>query len=214
MCSSYAATLYFTQNPIAPGKKVYVIGEQGIIDELLLAKIPHIGGPTDNFKTINKDSLTSVQIDSDVGAVLVGFDSGLNYYKIQYAQLCLNCIPNCKFIATNQDQVKHLTIDQEWAGSGAMVGAIIGCTGQYPIVVGKPSSYLIDHILEIERVQRSKICMIGDRLDTDISFGINNGLQTLLVLSGVTSRNHLSSDTNKILPQYIANSIADLFPTN
>lgn len=42
-------------------------------------------------------------------AVIVGFDRMINYYKIQYAQLCINENPGCQFIATNLDAVTHLT---------------------------------------------------------------------------------------------------------
>lgn len=42
-------------------------------------------------------------------AVVVGFDRTINYYKIQYAQLCINENPDCEFIATNLDAVTHLT---------------------------------------------------------------------------------------------------------
>lgn len=42
-------------------------------------------------------------------AVVVGFDRMINYYKIQYAQLCINENPGCEFIATNLDAVTHLT---------------------------------------------------------------------------------------------------------
>lgn len=42
-------------------------------------------------------------------AVIVGFDRMINYYKIQYAQLCINENPGCEFIATNLDAVTHLT---------------------------------------------------------------------------------------------------------
>ena len=62
----------------------------------------------------------------------------VNYYKIQYAQLCINENKDCEFIATNLDAVTHLTDAQEWAGNGSMVGAIKGCTGVEPTVVGKP----------------------------------------------------------------------------
>ncbi|CAN0144201.1 unnamed protein product, partial [Hapterophycus canaliculatus] len=67
--------------------------------------------------------------EENVGAVIVGFDRYINYYKIQYAQLCINENPGCEFIATNLDAVTHLTDAQEWAGNGSMVGAIKGCTG-------------------------------------------------------------------------------------
>ena len=61
-----------------------------------------------------------------VGAVVVGFDRHLNYHKIQYATLCISENPGCHFIATNLDAKTHLTDAQEWAGNGAMVGAIKG----------------------------------------------------------------------------------------
>jgi ribonucleotide monophosphatase NagD (HAD superfamily) len=60
-------------------------------------------------------------------AVIVGFDRYINYYKIQYAQLCINENKGCEFIATNLDAVTHLTDAQEWAGNGSMVGAIKVC---------------------------------------------------------------------------------------
>ncbi len=56
----------------------------------------------------------------------MGFDKNINYYKIQYACLCIRENPGCLFIATNLDAVTHLTDAQEWAGNGAMVGAIKG----------------------------------------------------------------------------------------
>jgi hypothetical protein len=61
-----------------------------------------------------------------VAAVVVGFDRHLNYYKIQYATLCISENPGCHFIATNLDAKTHLTDAQEWAGNGSMVGAIKG----------------------------------------------------------------------------------------
>merc|ERR1712113_491381 len=134
-----------------------------------------------------------VQQDTDVAAVIVGFDRHINYYKIQYAQLCINENQGCEFIATNLDKVTHLTDAQEWAGNGSMVGAIRGCTGKEPTLVGKPSALMIDYILQKYNIaDRRRICMVGDRLDTDILFGKDNGLQTCLALSGVTTLEQLT----------------------
>ena len=55
------------------------------------------------------------------------------------------------------------------------------------------------------------MCMVGDRLDTDILFGRDNGLRTILTLSGVTSERVLRSEENKIVPEFYVNSIADFF---
>lgn len=209
--SSFAAAAYLEQNEFAKtGKKVYIIGEVGICEELDLIGVPYIGGPADSDKVANMASGGKVDHDHDVGAVVVGFDRHINYFKIQNAQLCINENPGCEFIATNLDQVTHLTDAQEWAGNGSMVGAIKGCTGQEPTLVGKPSPLMIDYIVGKYGIQRSEICMVGDRLDTDILFGNNNGLSSVLTLSGVTTEERLHSPENKIKPDYYVDTIADL----
>lgn len=211
--SSFAAAAYLEQtNFKATGKKVYVVGEVGITEELDLIGVPYIGGPDDADKKIVLKTGSKVIHDLDVGAVVVGFDREINYYKIQYAQLCINENPGCKFIATNLDAVTHLTDAQEWAGNGSMVGAIKGCTGQEPILVGKPSSLMIDYIVSKFGVSRSEICMVGDRLDTDILFGKDNGLSSILTLSGVTTLDKLRDQKNSIQPEYFVTSIADFLP--
>lgn len=211
--SSFAAAAYLEQtNFKATGKKVYVIGEIGIPEELDLIDVPYIGGPEDSEKQPNMASGGRVDHDHDVGAVVVGFDRFLNYYKIQYAQLCINENPDCKFIATNLDEVTHLTNAQEWAGNGAMVGSIKGCTGQEPILVGKPSPLMIDYIVSKYKISREEICMVGDRLDTDVLFGKDNGLSSILTLTGVTTESKLFSPDNSIHPDYYVDSIADFLP--
>jgi 4-nitrophenyl phosphatase/phosphoglycolate phosphatase len=210
--SSFAAAAYLEQTKFKEtGKKVYVIGEVGIPEELDLLDIPWIGGPDDKDKVPDMGPGGMLHQDKDVGAVVVGFDRFINYYKIQYAQLCINENPGCEFIATNLDAVTHLTDSQEWAGNGSMVGAIKGCTGVEPTVVGKPGPLMIDYIVEKLGVDRSSICMVGDRLDTDVLFGTDNGLQSLLVLSGVTTEEKLLSPGNAITPDFYADTINDFF---
>jgi 4-nitrophenyl phosphatase/phosphoglycolate phosphatase len=209
--SSFAAAAYLEKTKFkATGKSVYVIGEVGIGEELDLIGVPWKGGPLDNDKVCDMGPGGKLEVDPNVGAVIVGFDRAVNYYKIQYAQLLIN-EHDAEFIATNLDAVTHLTDAQEWAGNGSMVGAIKGCTGQEPTVVGKPSPLMIDYLEEKYAVDRSRICMIGDRLDTDVLFGTENGLQSLLVLSGVTSEEKLLSPENTIAPDYYTDTINDLF---
>jgi len=92
-----------------------------------------------------------------------------------------------------------------------MVGAIKGCTGQEPTVVGKPAPLMIDYMVEKFGIERSKICMVGDRLDTDIAFGNDNGLSSILVLSGVTSEEKVTSPDNKIIPTAYCRDINAFF---
>lgn len=208
--SSFAAAAYLEQTKFKEsGKKVYIVGEVGIQEELDLIGVPYIGGEADADKRVELKSGYALPHDEDVGAVIVGFDRNINYYKIQYAQLCINENPGCQFIVTNLDAVTHLTDAQEWAGNGAMAGAIKGCTGQEPVLVGKPSALMIDYIVEKYKCERGKICMVGDRLDTDILFGQNNGLLSCLTLSGVTTEAKLLSEENKVKPDFYVGSIAE-----
>jgi len=116
-----------------------------------------------------------------------------------------------------------------------MAGAIKGCTGREPTLVGKPSPLMIDYMVEKFGIERGRICMataaavpccaaprrfaptpypavstqVGDRLDTDILFGQNNGLLSCLTLSGVTTEEKLLSPENEIKPDFYVDSIAD-----
>ncbi|KAJ8557512.1 hypothetical protein K7X08_003137 [Anisodus acutangulus] len=207
--SSFAAAAYLKSIDFPKDKKVYVVGEEGILKELDLAAIQHLGGPEDGDKKIELKPGYMMEQDKNVGAVVVGFDRYFNYHKIQYATLCIRENPGCLFIATNRDAVTHLTDAQEWAGGGSMVGAILGSTKREPLVVGKPSTFMMDYVANEFKIQKSQICMVGDRLDTDILFGQNGGCKTLLVLSGVTSLSMLQDPKNSIQPDFYANKISD-----
>ena len=87
-----------------------------------------------------------VEVDPAVEAVVGGTDPCFNYYKCTYAQLCMNQNKNCQFVSTNEDPAGHIIPTQIWPGAGAIVGALKGCTGKEPVLVGKPSDFLIEMI--------------------------------------------------------------------
>ncbi|ONI05264.1 hypothetical protein PRUPE_6G364700 [Prunus persica] len=149
--SSFAAAAYLKSINFPKDKKVYVIGEEGILKELELAGYQYLGGPEDGGKKIDLKPGFLMEHDENVGAVVVGFDRNVNYYKIQYGTLCIRENPGCLFIATNRDAVTHLTDAQEWAGGGSMVGAIRGSTQREPLVVGKPSTFMMDYLANDHR---------------------------------------------------------------
>ncbi|CAH1439486.1 unnamed protein product [Lactuca virosa] len=209
--SSFAAAMYLKVNEFPPQKNVYVIGGEGILEELKLAGFTGHGGPEDGAKTVQLKANTLFEHDKNVGAVVVGIDPNLNYYKLQYATLCIRENPGCIFIATNRDATGNMTDLQEWPGAGCMVAAVCGATEKEPIVVGKPSTFLMDFLQKKYNIPTSRMCMVGDRLDTDILFGQNAGCRTLLVLSGVTSQSTLQDPSNRIQPQIYTNQISDIF---
>lgn len=104
----------------------------------------------------------------------------------------------------------HLTSAQKWAGGGAMVGAIAAAVQREPLVVGKPSTFMLEHICRTFGIAKQEICMVGDRLDTDIVFGRAGGVMTLLVLSGVTTEEVLHSPDTLIQPDFYTDALPDL----
>ncbi|KAL0306031.1 UNVERIFIED_CONTAM: Phosphoglycolate phosphatase 2 [Sesamum radiatum] len=164
----------------------------------------------DGKKTVQLRPNYLFEHDKSVGAVVVGLDQYINYYKLQYATLCIRENPGCLFIATNRDAVGHLTDLQEWPGAGCMVAAVCGTTQKEPIVVGKPSTFLMEFLLKKFNIPTSRMCMVGDRLDTDILFGQNAGCRTLLVLSGVTNISDLQDSNNHIRPEYFTDKVSDI----
>ncbi|KAG6603841.1 Phosphoglycolate phosphatase 2, partial [Cucurbita argyrosperma subsp. sororia] len=208
--SSFAAAMFLKVNSFSPEKKVYVIGEAGIMEELQLAGFTALGGPEDAKKTADLYLDCAIEHDKSVGAVVVGIDRHINYYKLQYATLCIRENPGCLFIATNRDAVGHFTESQETPGAGCMVAAVCGSSEKEPILVGKPSTFMMDFLLKKFEFGCSKMCMVGDRLDTDILFGQSTGCKTLLVFSGVTTQSNLQDPSNHIQPDYYTAKVSDL----
>jgi len=210
--SAYATALYLKRILKFPDdKKVYVIGEKGLEDELASENLKFCGGtdPADN-QFIDLMDFSSIQTDKEVGAVMCGFDMHINYKKLAKAHRYLHENAGCHFILTNDDST-FPTDGSLFPGSGAISAplryAMLG--KKEPIVVGKPNQPMLDCILEKHKLDPSRSCMIGDRLDTDIAFGINGGLSTLLVLTGVVSRADLAQPQAKILPEYVVDSLGD-----
>ncbi|KAL6591861.1 hypothetical protein ACP70R_049724 [Stipagrostis hirtigluma subsp. patula] len=195
--SSFAAAMFLKLNNFPPEKKVYVVGEDGILEELRLAGFECFGGPEDGKKNILLEANFYFEHDKSVGAVVVGLDQYFNYYKMQYARTCISENPGCLFIATNRDPTGHMTSAQEWPGAGTMVAAVSCSVQKEPIVVGKPSSFLMDFLLKSFNLETSRMCMVGDRLDTDILFGC-------------TTLTELQDASNTIHPDLYTNSVYDL----
>ncbi|GLC59733.1 hypothetical protein PLESTB_001527700 [Pleodorina starrii] len=206
--SSFAAAAYLKTTSFS--KKAYVVGEQGLVDELTAAGIACVGGPEHAGKEVDwSNPEPHMEVDPEVGAVVVGLDRNINYFKLQYATTCLINGSSCMFIACNTDSRGHFSSSQEWAGAGTMVAAIIGSSEREPMLLGKPASFILDHLCATHQIPREKCIVIGDRLDTDILWGNQNNAGTCCVLTGVTSEAQLLSPDNKVQPKLYMDSLAE-----
>jgi NagD protein len=93
---------------------------------------------------------------------------------------------------------------------GAMAALIEKATGVSPFFVGKPNPLMIRTALNYLDVHSEDTVMVGDRMDTDIVAGVEAGLETILVLSGVTCQNDVARFPYQ--PSYILNSVAEIEP--
>ncbi|XP_009330937.1 PREDICTED: SH3 domain-binding protein 1-like [Pygoscelis adeliae] len=113
----------------------------------------------------------------------------------------------------------QMTDDTTRKGTGSLTAAVETAWGRKALVVGKPNTYMFDCIVERFGVDPSRTLMVGDRLETDILFGKNCGLSTILTLTGVSrleeAQAYMASDSaaaKDLVPNYYVDSIADLIP--
>lgn len=208
VCSSFLMAAWLKYNLTEENPEVYVIGRKGILHECCGLNIPCIGGPEDDGMEWKSDHIPDV--DHKVGAVAVGFDHHFNYLKMVKARHFLTANPECLFIASNVDST-YPDQDHEFPGTGCFVAAIRCATGRKEIVIGKPSSHAWEALMDSDpNLKPECTLMVGDRLDTDIKFGRNAGLWTLLVNSGVNSTQDALNAPEEVKPHYVAQSIAGL----
>ncbi|KAJ1659662.1 hypothetical protein IWQ61_001284 [Dispira simplex] len=208
--SAYGTAVFLsTVSPLPPGKKVFIIGQDGIKDELQAKGIPLVDPlPIDKIE-VSDDFWNTLQPDDDVGAVVCGFDIDINYATLARAHTYLTRVEGCRYILTNDDTT-FPAAGCTFPGTGALAAALTTSTGRQPVVIGKPHATLLDCISQAYNLDRERTCMIGDRLDTDIQFGINGGLDTLLVLTGVTKEEQLHNPENQIVPTYVMKSLGHI----
>lgn len=103
-----------------------------------------------------------IKLDSDVGAVVVGFDEHISYPKMLKAASYLKD-PNCHFVATNTDERFPMNTNLVIPGAGAVVRSIQTCAQREPFIIGKPSTHLADVVIREYNVNPIRTLMIGDK---------------------------------------------------
>lgn len=205
--SSYIAIAYLKLNEPAI-KKIYVVGRDGIVTEAKKAGLEVVGGPADDDKEIADEEAFGELKVQNVDSIIVGLDMHFNYYKLAYASLCLQ--NGAKFYATNDDAYDVLG-DRKLPAAGCQIWAIEKATHLNATVLGKPNKYAFDVIAEEHKFDKTKCLMIGDRLDTDITFGRNSGIDSCLVMTGATTDEILKKEfeqENPVIPTYIVQNLS------
>jgi NagD protein len=112
-----------------------------------------------------------------------------------------------RFIATNPDPIGP-TPDGPLPATGSVAALISRATGVEPYFVGKPNPLMMRSALNAIDAHSETSAMVGDRMDTDVVSGLEAGMHTVLVLTGITSRTE--AERFPYRPSRIVDSIADL----
>lgn len=182
--TSALATAHFLDNQ-APGCSAYVIGEHGVLNALY-----------DRGITYN---------DVDPDYVVVGEASSYNLEQITKAVRLVNA--GARLIGTNSD-LTGPTENGIAPACRALISPIELATGKTAYFVGKPNPLMMRTGLRLLGVHSEDAVMVGDRMDTDIIAGIETGLDTVLVLSGVTRR--VDTEMYPYRPTIVLDSVGDI----
>jgi NagD protein len=146
-----------------------------------------------------------VQTDVDPDYVVLGETRNFNFDSLTKAIRLINA--GARFIATNPDATGP-SADGPLPATGSVAALITKATGKDPYIVGKPNPMMFRSAMNKIQAHSESTGMIGDRMDTDVVAGIEAGLHTVLVLTGIADDAEIAKYPFR--PTEILNSVADL----
>ena len=146
-----------------------------------------------------------VMTDQNPDYVVLGETRNFNFDSLTKAIRLIN--GGARFIATNPDATGP-SAEGVLPATGSVAALITKATGREPYIVGKPNPMMFRSAMNKIEAHSESTGMIGDRMDTDVVAGIEAGLHTVLVLTGIADDNEISKYPFR--PTEILNSVADL----
>ena len=140
-------------------------------------------------------------------AVVVGLDPGIDYLRLAVATDCVRA--GATFVATNRDPV-YPTERALRPGAGSIVAAVEAASGVKPVSIGKPEPYLFEEAARVVGREPAEAIVVGDNLGTDIAAAVALGARSVLMLTGVTSREEAEAATPDRRPTAIAANAEEL----
>lgn len=182
--TSALATAAFLEKQ-QPKGTAYVIGESGLTQAL--------------------HDIGYVQTDNNPDYVVLGETRNFNFENLTKAIRLIN--GGARFIATNPDATGP-SAEGPLPATGSVAALITKATGMEPYIVGKPNPMMFRSAMRKIGAHSESTGMIGDRMDTDVVAGIEAGLHTVLVLTGIADDAEIRKYPFR--PTEILNSVADL----
>lgn len=183
--TSGQATIWYLQNHF-PGKKVFLLGNPLLQEEFVQAGI--------------------MLEEEHPDVVVTAFDTSLDYRKM--CRVCDHVRAGLPYLATHPDY--NCPTETGFIPDAGAIHAFIHASAyRYPDrIIGKPNGDIVDYLTSRVNVKREETAMVGDRLYTDIAAGRNNGLKSILVLSGEADMEDVSR--SEVLPDMIFDSVKEI----
>jgi NagD protein len=184
--TSALATAAFLNNQ-RPNGTAFVIGELGLTEAI--------------------HSIGYIQTSTNPDYVVLG---ETHQYNVDQLTVAIRLIQaGAKFVATNPDP-NGPSENGLVPACGAMAALVEKASGMQPYFIGKPNALMMRLALNYMDAHSENSIMVGDRMDTDVVAGITGGLETILVLSGVTDEHMLHKFPYQ--PKFVFESVADINP--
>ncbi|MEP6753923.1 MAG: HAD-IIA family hydrolase [Chthonomonadales bacterium] len=190
MTSAYGTSVWLAEHGRI-GQSVFVVGEAGLENELTAAGMKIVPAGAEKC---------------DI--VVAGWDRQFSYSKLAAAHRLIT--EGALFIATNRDVTYPDAGGKTLPGGGSIVAAIETCSETAPITIGKPEVYTLNLILKMAQKTPEDTVVIGDRIDTDIAIGRRVSANTVLVLTGISTRRDAETSAADIKPEIIIDDLSYL----
>ncbi|RLV50933.1 HAD-IIA family hydrolase [Nocardioides mangrovicus] len=177
----------------APGAGVFVLGEEPLLRSLRAAGVRLTDDPT------------------EIDVVVASYDRSFDYRKLQVAFDAIWFHRRARLVTTNPDAYCPLSGGRGEPDAAAVVAAIEASTGvRCEVNVGKPSPLMLQTAVDVLGLDAHDCVMVGDRLHTDIAMAVDAGIDSALVLTGESTREHVARLGADRRPTYVLDRIDDL----
>ena len=183
LTSSQATSFYHKKKKY---KKIYVFGTDSLKEELGCFNI------TD-------------KLEDEIDCLVMGFDTQLTFQKLEDA--CILLGRGVDYIATNPDYVCPTSYGYV-PDCGSVSDMLYNATKRRPLFIGKPKPEMALLAMEKTGYSKAETVIIGDRIYTDIACGLNAGIDSIMVLSGESTRQDI--EKYKINPTFVLDDIRDV----
>lgn len=208
-----------------PDAKVLLIGEPGLFQECAdrgiredqIVRIETLTSPMKSLK-----DLTTVEISTNIAIVAIGLSAKWDYVSCALVEIVLQDLPTIKMLATSRVCTTTVSKTRQIPAVGAILhqlehslpGNIDPITQQAKkqfIPMGKPHTSMFEAMCrDFPSIDPTRTLMVGDRLDSDVAFGLACGLDTLLVFSGVTNEGYYRQRREQLLMMMNGDGCCDL----